>query len=117
MSEEIKHTVEEQPADLKSLVEKNLQWSQLIYEQNKKIQRRLTLMVVAKYVWIVIILVPAILGFIYLPAFLQDLTKNYGSLLESVVKGQGLVSGATIDKVVNNLNQNDLQVIIKALGK
>ena len=44
--------------ELKSLVEKNIKWSQVIYNQNKKIKRRLTLMVLGSYLRFLLIIAP-----------------------------------------------------------
>lgn len=79
-----------QPSGLKELIEKNIKWSQVIYEQNKKIKRRLTLMVFGNYLRLIIILTPIIFGIIYLPPLIQKLFENYGGVFESVGGKQGL---------------------------
>jgi len=66
---------------LKSLIEKNIKWSQVIYHQNRKIQRRLSWMVFGSYFRLFLILVPLILGFIFLPPLISDFMKQYGSLI------------------------------------
>lgn len=66
---------------LKTLIEKNIKWSQVIYHQNRKIQRRLSWMVFGSYLKLFLVLVPIILGLIYLPPLVSDFLKQYGSLL------------------------------------
>lgn len=64
-------------AALTELIEKNIKWAQVIYNQNKKIQRRLSWMVFGSYFKLFLILVPLILGIIYLPPILSDFFTQY----------------------------------------
>lgn len=66
---------------LKELIEKNIKWSQVIYEQNRKLKRRLTWMAIGSYLRLAILVVPIILGIIYLPAILEDVMGQYQSIL------------------------------------
>lgn len=70
---------------VQSLLEKNLKWSQLIYEQNEKIKRTLTWMVVGNYVRLSLILIPLIAGILFLPPLVKNMMQQY----ESVLGGQG----------------------------
>ncbi len=69
--------------DLRTLIEKNIKWAQVIYNQNRKIQRRLSWMVFASYFKLFLILVPVILAIIYLPPLISDFWSTYGSVLGS----------------------------------
>lgn len=64
---------------LKVLIEKNIKWSQVIYQQNRKIQRRLSWMTFGSYFRLFLILVPIILGAIFLPPLVSDFMNQYGS--------------------------------------
>lgn len=66
---------------LKALIEKNIKWSQVIYNQNRKIQGRLSWMVFGSYFRLFLILVPIIVGIIFLPPLISDFMKQYGSSL------------------------------------
>lgn len=66
-------------AELKELIEKNIKWSQVIYNQNRKINRRLTWMTIGSYLRLALIIVPLILGIIYLPPLIMEFLENYGS--------------------------------------
>src|SRR3989344_2178533 len=59
-------------SELRELLEKNIKWSQVIFEQNKRMKKRLTMMSVAGYIRLIIILVPIVLGLIYLPPILRE---------------------------------------------
>ncbi len=61
------------------LIEKNIKWSQVIYNQNRKIQRRLSWIVFGSYLRLFLILIPVILGIIYLPPLISDFWAQYGS--------------------------------------
>ena len=54
---------------------------QAIFEQNRKIQRRLTMMVIGNYLRLALIVIPLILGAIYLPPLIADLYEQYAALL------------------------------------
>ncbi len=82
--------------DLRGLIEKNIKWSQLIFEQNKKIKKRLTLMAVGSYLRLALIIIPIILGIIYLPAFLSDVWQDYASVIG--VSPESLLNTSPIDK-------------------
>ena len=91
-------------SELKELIEKNIKWSQVIYNQNKKIKRRLTMMVIGSYVRLILILAPIILGIMFLPALIDQYISQFGTLLGgesgtalydlgSLLKGANLDSG------------------------
>lgn len=71
--------------NLTKLLQDNLKWSQVIYQQNKRMNTRLTLMVVGNYIRLLIILAPIILGIIYLP----DLIERFWSNFQTVTGGSG----------------------------
>ncbi|EKE06522.1 MAG: hypothetical protein ACD_18C00342G0003 [uncultured bacterium] len=70
-------------ASLYDLVEKNIKWSQVIYNQNKKIKRRLTMMVIGSYLRLFLILAPIILGVLYWPEILAKFNEYFGSYLQA----------------------------------
>ncbi len=57
--------------DLRELLEKNIKWSQVIYHQNRKIQRRLTWMTIGSYLRLFLILLPLIVGVFFISDFLS----------------------------------------------
>jgi len=66
---------------LHELLEKNLKWSQIIYEQNRKINSKLVWSAVASWLRLFLILIPLVLAVFYLPPLLKDLLGQYGSIL------------------------------------
>ena len=101
---------------LKDLVEKNIKWSQVIYEQNRGIKRRLTWVVIGSYLRLLMIVVPLILAFIYLPPLLKDLFAQYSSLLGGI---SGVSKGGQLDvgSILNQVSPDQIQQIMKTLGK
>ncbi len=97
--------------DLKDLIEKNIKWSQVIYEQNKKIKNRLTWMVLGSYLRLAIIIIPIILAFIYLPSLLKELFSQY----QSVLGGVG-GSPSQVNDLLGQVSSNQLQEILKAIS-
>ncbi|PIZ94928.1 MAG: hypothetical protein COX80_05460 [Candidatus Magasanikbacteria bacterium CG_4_10_14_0_2_um_filter_33_14] len=66
---------------LQELVEKNIKWSQVIYNQNKKIKRRLTMIVIGNYLRLFIIIAPILIGFLYWPEILAKFQEYFGQYL------------------------------------
>ena len=73
--------VKQEPPGLRELIEKNLKWSQIIYEQNRKINNKLLWASIFGWFKIILIVAPLILAYIYLQPMLKGVLKQYGSLL------------------------------------
>ena len=67
--------------EMKKMIEESLEWSKKVYEQNRKITKRLNWMVWGSYFKLAIIIIPIILGVIYLPPLLGEVWSNYQSIL------------------------------------
>ncbi len=101
---------------LKELIEKNLKWSQIIYEQNRKINNKLLWSAAANWLRLLVIVVPIILAFIFLPPLLKNVWSQYGDLL-----GKAPATGAKQDSLENllklfNLNpaqQEQIKTLLK----
>lgn len=63
---------------IKDLLEKNLKWSQIIYEQNRKIHSKMMWTAIAGWVRVFLLLVPLLWAAWYLPGFVKNLQNNYG---------------------------------------
>ncbi len=68
--------------DLRELLEKNIKWSQVIYHQNRKIQRRLTWMTIGSYLRLFLILLPLIVGVFFISDFLSRNSEFVNGALE-----------------------------------
>ena len=64
---------------LRELIEKNLKWSQIIYEQNRKINNKLLWAAIFGWFKLIIIVGPIILGLIYLQPMLKGAWSQYAS--------------------------------------
>lgn len=74
---------------LRELIEKNIKWSQVIYNQNRKIQRRLTWITIGNYLRLFVIIAPIILGIIFLPSMFEQFMEQYGGSFELLRNNQG----------------------------
>ncbi|MEK7643692.1 MAG: hypothetical protein AAB390_00090 [Patescibacteria group bacterium] len=101
---ETDHPSDGQGGDLKSLIEKNIKWSQIIYEQNKKIKNRLTWMLIGDYLKIFLILAPLIIALLYLPPFISQLMKTY----DAILPGQTGAPIGIMDELNKILQQNGI---------
>lgn len=124
-SEKIKEEsaeISDKKDDLRSLVEKNIKWTEVVYEQNRKIMRRLNLMVLANYLRLALIVVPIIFAIIYLPPLLQELWKNYSALIGSAGGQTAFVSdlveqigGQPLSDIIKNLPVSEKEQLLKLI--
>lgn len=84
-------------------------------EQNKKIQKRLTLMVVGNYIRLAIIIIPIILGLIYLPALIEPYMEEFQQLLDASGTFSGEPGGFT--QLLDAAGGQDIQQILERLGQ
>lgn len=97
--------LKDKSTDMKSLLEKNIKWSQVIFQQNKKIKRRLTMLVVGNYLRLFLILAPIIIGIIYLVPFVSDIIGEYRNILSLI--GSGTFDNKTISEILQGLSNGD----------
>src|SRR3989339_1787800 len=88
---------------LKELVEKNLKWSQIIYEQNRKINSKLMWMAIASWIKLFVIIIPLILAISFLPPVFKDIWSQYGELLGSGASDPNQKTNS-FDSVIKLLN-------------
>jgi len=68
-------------ASIEKLITENIDWSKKVYEQNKTIKRRLLFMVIGNYLRLALIIIPLVIGAIYLPSLLGQVLDQYKSVL------------------------------------
>jgi len=102
LSEEIGDKKSE--SDVIKLLEKNLKWSQIIYEQNRRINRKLVWSAAASWLRLLIILVPLVLAILFLPPFVQSVWNKYGGIL-----------GTTAKNTVSNPTASSLDQLLEML--
>lgn len=82
--------------ELGELMEKNLKWSQIIYEQNRKINGKLLWSALAGWLRILIIAAIVFWSFWYALPLAKNLIASYGDILGG--GGIGLLTGTGKDK-------------------
>lgn len=88
------------------LLEKNLKWSQIIYEQNRRLNRKLAWSAAAGWLRLVIIAIPIILAIWLAPAFWRSITQTYGNLFTIGGVSLNQISNSEqlpVDKILNIL--------------
>jgi len=108
--------VNEKEASVKDLLEKNLKWSQIIYEQNRKINNKLIWAAIGSWIKVFLILIPLILAAI----LLAPMAKNLSSLYSDLLSG-GLPSNKSADSLgqmmkllpLNSAQQEQFKAILK----
>jgi len=101
---------------IKELLEKNLKWSQIIYEQNRKINNKLLWTAVASWIKIVVIVVPIVLAIIYLAPMAKNLSSFYTELLTNTnptVKSTDSLEQIMKLLPINSAQQEQLKAILK----
>lgn len=75
---------------LQDLLLKNIKLSETIFKQNRKIKRRLNIMLLGNYLKLILILTPLIFAFIYLFPLIGQLFSQYSNLLGGTDSAAGL---------------------------
>jgi hypothetical protein len=113
--------------EIKKLLEKNLEMTEEILVMTKKIKSHVTFQKVMSAIYFLIIVVPIVLSFIYLPPLLKDAFNEYqgllggsdGSILNNIMKGAtgGTTNGINLSntdlKKLSPEAQNELQKLLK----
>jgi hypothetical protein len=86
--------------EIRELIRKNYELTQEIHTMTKKIKGYITFQKVMSFIYLVLIVGPIILSFIYLPSLLKNALGPYQELLKE-----------------SGTNMGDLQGILKSLGK
>mgnify|MGYP001566035243 CR=1 FL=1 len=109
----------ETEVSLKELIEKNLKWSQIIYEQNRKLNGKLLWMAVSSWLKIFIILIPLVAAGIFLPPLFKNVWSQYGDWLgTSTSDEQKAKSANSLEGLIKMLNldpakQEQLKALLK----
>lgn len=103
---------------IKDLLEKNLKWSQIIYEQNRKIHSKMMWTAVAGWIRVFLILVPLILAAWYLPGIINDFQNNYGGLFGGKSASSTVSSANSMEQLFKILpldaaKQEQLKALLK----
>ncbi len=78
-----KKSVEDRLDDLEILIRQNMQWSEIIYKDVKKIRRRLLVTRIWGWVKICLLLAPLIAAAIFIPPYIRDAKKWYVENIET----------------------------------
>jgi len=116
---QIKTVKDATPEALRDLLEKNLKWSQIIYEQNRRINNKLTWAVLASWIKLLIILIPLVFAIWFLPPYVKRALEQYNQLFDGT---KGNMSqdemGGSLDKLLKLLpldpaQEQQLRAILK----
>ena len=90
----------------RELLEKNLKWSQIIYEQNRKINRKLVWAALAGWLRLLIILIPLAFALFYMPPIIKQIWNQYSSLTSMTdnYSTSTIKSSNTLDNLMKILN-------------
>lgn len=111
-----KTPVAENEATVKELLEKNLKWSQIIYEQNRKINNKLLWTAIGSWFKFFLILIPLVLAGILFAPMAKTLSSVYSDLLSGGVPNTKSVDSLNqIMKLlpINSAQQEQLKAILK----
>lgn len=102
---------------LKELIEKNLKWSQIIYEQNRKINSKLMWMAVASWLRVLVIAVPLALAVWFLAPHARGFYSLYQQLLNSQTPNN-ITTTNSLEQIMklfplNTAQEQQLKAILK----
>lgn len=111
------------PEALRELLEKNLKWSQIIYEQNRKLNGKMFWYAFSGWVRVLLILAPLLLALWFLPPLVRDFFGKYENIMDSLQSGGKVLNGKTVSpssleqllKILplNVLQQEQIKAILK----
>ena len=87
------------------LLEKNLKWSQIIYEQNRKMNSKLFWSTLSSWMYFFVIIAPVIFALWFLPPVFKDLYSQY----------QQLIKGTPLENTQFSTSQSSLEKIIQLM--
>jgi len=105
--------------DIKKLLEQNLEYSKQIYRYTKYVKNYAFWAQVAGVIKILLIVVPIILGIIYLPPLLGNVFEQYKGVLGVGASNpiQDLLKGGAGNFDLNSLNADNLPAGVKEMMK
>lgn len=106
-----------EPASIQELLEKNLKWSQIIYEQNRRLNSKLLWSAIASWLRFLIIAIPLVIALLYLPPLYREFKVKYGQLLGGA-GAASTVAPSSLDQLFKLLpldaaKQEQLKAILK----
>ncbi len=103
---------------LKELIEKNLKWSQIIYEQNRKINNKLLWAGILSWLKLIIVVGSIVWAFIYLQPVLKNVWGQYSALLGGASSANGAPNQSSLNNLLQMFNLDPAkQAQLKALLK
>ncbi len=114
MNEENKINETEQ---IKKLLEQNLEYSKEIYRLTKKIKNYINFQKVMSIIYLLLIVVPIVLGIFYLPPLVKGIYSQYKDILGLPADGaiQDLLKDSAGKLDLNNIDINKLPPEVKKL--
>jgi len=110
--------------EIKKILEENLKLTQEIHQMTKEIKNYINFQKVMSLIYILLIVVPIILGIIYLPPLLSNLLEQYRGLLggadaSGVIENplSGLLQGSPAGLDLNKVDPNSLPPQFRSLLK
>jgi hypothetical protein len=105
--------------DVRSLLEKNLKWSQIIYEQNRKIRRHLMWSSIAGWFRIIFIIAPLLIaGWYFYPMYKNSQSQLFNLLTSNPDSLTTTTAVSGLEEALKLLNVSPAQIEqIKALKK
>lgn len=95
------------PLALRELLEKNLKWSQIIYEQNRKIKNALVWKAVASWMWFIVLVVLPTVGTFWIyqnrELYRKDFEQTLGKIMQQFFENEKAASSSQINDMIKNL--------------
>lgn len=101
------------PEALRELLEKNLKWSQIIYEQNRKINGKLFWYAFSGWLRVFLILVPLVLAVWFLPPLLKNMLGQYQEIMGGLLGAPGGNKSAV--GALKDVSPSSLEQLLKIL--
>ena len=95
--------------NVKDLLEKNLKWSQIIYEQNRKINNKLLWSAIASWLRLFLILAPLVLAILFLPPILKEVWTRFDDI-SGLISTDNKEQSSSLNNLIKMFNLSSQEI-------
>jgi hypothetical protein len=106
--------------DIADLMEENLELNRQMYEMLKSVKNYILMQRIFFVLKVLIILIPLILGFVYLPPLVKSWAQEYGGIFQFDLeknKTQENTDIQQLEESINNLDREEKEELLKRISR
>jgi hypothetical protein len=106
--------------DIAELMEENLELNRQMYEMMKSVKNYIWIQRIFFVLKVLIILIPLIIGFVYLPPLVKSWAQKYGDILQFDLEGYETQKNADVqqlEKAINELDPEKKKKLLESINQ